>query len=448
MKTKSLFVVGLVLLLTLSFSMVMDASTLYTYNKVVEVFDWGAASPRVIINLNQKVSSSEILWNSFDVHVKSFDNRQENPFLEEGERKVREIYVSDEFGNKMEEGQHITLELEVHPNVTLGSELNYQGFNDWIEAEYTITQTKEIVTESGTIDGIIVTQVDKVFKPQIELFKLGTGTYTDPNEGEITLAYAEFSPQLDGAGKKPLIIWLHGGGEGGTDATIPLAANKAVEFAAASIQDIFGGAYVLVPQTMGRWMDPGYDDEDDGHIKVENFSGRIYPKTSKYTAALMNLIEEYVAANIGIDTSRIYIGGASNGGFMVSVMLLNYPDYFAAYFPVCGSMTPGFLFEDEVDLMGKQNIWFVVSAEDGTVPAPYYTVGLYDRIRKAGSDTAHLSYIPYVIDESGLYRDADGNPHRYDGHWSWIYAYNNDVTALVDGKEISLMDWLAQQRLP
>jgi hypothetical protein len=50
-----------------------------------------------------------------------------------------------------------------------------------------------------------------------------------------------------------------------------------------------------------------------------------------------------------------------------------------------------------------------------------------------------------VVDTSGLYKNADGTPYEYNGHWSWIYVYNNDVKTTIDGKEITLMEWLASQ---
>jgi predicted peptidase len=70
------------------------------------------------------------------------------------------------------------------------------------------------------------------------------------------MSYAYFSPK-EKQDKYPLIIWLHGGGEGGTDPTVPLLANRAANYASDEIQQYFGGAYVLVPQSPTRWMDSG-----------------------------------------------------------------------------------------------------------------------------------------------------------------------------------------------
>ncbi|MEM8888286.1 MAG: glucan-binding protein, partial [Bacteroidota bacterium] len=56
--------------------------------------------------------------------------------------------------------------------------------------------------------------------PLIDEFDLN-GKFSD---GDIHLTYASFSPKTAAKGKRPLLIWLHGGGEGGTDTSIPLIA--------------------------------------------------------------------------------------------------------------------------------------------------------------------------------------------------------------------------------
>ncbi|MGI6577165.1 MAG: hypothetical protein ACOX1Q_03760 [Eubacteriales bacterium] len=52
----------------------------------------------------------------------------------------------------------------------------------------------------------------------------------------------------------PIVVWLHGGGEGGsapTTTTTPsrLTANRVTAWGQPAAQDLFGGAYVLAPQT-------------------------------------------------------------------------------------------------------------------------------------------------------------------------------------------------------
>jgi predicted peptidase len=164
--------------------------------------------------------------------------------------------------------------MEVSPTSSLGSALNYDwattGFNDWTENKYTITQQKDIQTSAGVISDLVINKFAGETKELVEDFSSGKATYNN-----VTLSYADYAPEKDKQ-KNPLIVWLHGGGEGGTDATIPLSANKAVNFATEDIQDHFNGAYILAPQAPTYWMD-GITGRADG--------------TSKYEEALMALIK-------------------------------------------------------------------------------------------------------------------------------------------------------------
>jgi predicted peptidase len=419
------------------------------YNRVDKVFDWGTSTTKVIVNLGETISNEMVDWNSFEVYVRRSDPRLEDSFLEEGQRKIEAAYVSDSKGEKLDSGEFLTLELEVGPGLSLDSALNYvsdQGGNNWIDANYTISQLKDIETEAGTLSGIKITELNKIFRPQIEKFVTGSSFYNDSINGDINLTYAAYEPEVKDMTKKPLIVWLHGGGEGGTDPTIPLAANKSVNFASEEIQDIYGGAYVLVPQTPTRWMHPGANEGDFEHLPPDSGeNGR--PYTSKYTKALMNLIDNYVKSNMGIDRDRIYVGGCSNGGFMTVRLGIDYPDYFAALYPVCHGMTYDYLTDRDINKLVDQNIWFVSAATDSILPAPSYTIPLYDRLIKEGAQNVHLSYPEKVIDTSGKYVTENGKPYEYNGHWSWIYVYNNDLSNEINGKTTYLQNWLAKQEL-
>ncbi|GJM74041.1 hypothetical protein HMSSN036_62570 [Paenibacillus macerans] len=185
------------------------------------------------------------------------------------------------------------------------------------------------------------------------------------------------------------MIWLHGMGEGGTDPTIAIAGNKAVNFASEDIQSYFGGAYVLAPQTPTYWMD-GFNGFGDG--------------TSKYEKALMSLIRDYVAKNKDIDPKRIYIGGDSNGGYMTMLMIRDYKDYFAAAFVACEALKDSLITDKQIKEMKDLPIWFVAAKTDTVVPPIDYTVSTYSRLVNAGAKDVHMSLFNNVSDTSGLYK--------------------------------------------
>lgn len=432
-KTTMLFtlVVGIIL----SFSTVVKAKEVKkqpaSYRTVTEIEDWGAAITKVIVDLGKPVPVNSVTTDTFNVHVVRSDSRLANPFLGEGDRKVTKAYVSDKNGNPaVKTGKYAVLEMQIGPNLALSSAINYDwagtGLNAWNDNKYTITQQKDIQTGAGIISGLVVDTFTGGVRELVDEFSTGTATYDD-----ITLTYANFTPAKD-KGKNPLIIWLHGMGEGGTDATIPISGNKAVNFASENIQSYFGGAYVLAPQTPTYWMD-GFTGFGDG--------------TSKYERALMALIKEYVAQNKDIDSSRIYIGGDSNGGYMTMLMIQDYENYFAAAFTAAEALKDTLITDEDIDKMKNLPIWFVAAETDGVVPPSDYAMPTYNRLVKAGAKDVHLSLFDKVVDTTGLYKNEDGTPYEYNGHWSWIYVYNNEVAETTNGKTITIMEWLADQSL-
>lgn len=403
-----------------------------SYRTVTEIEDWGAAITKVIVDVGRPIPKDSVTTDTFNVHVVRSDSRLKTPFLEEGDRTVTEAYVSDNDGNPaVATGKYVVLEMKIGPTVSLGSPLNYDfagtRFNDWIDSKYTITQQKDILTSARTISGLVVDTFAGEKRELVDDFTTGKATFNN-----TTLTYADYTPAKD-KGKNPLIIWLHGGGEGGTDATIPLSANKAVSLSTDKIQSYFGGAYVLAPQSPTRWMHGFITGGADG--------------TSIYEEALMALIKDYVSKNPDIDPNRIYIGGASNGGYMTMLMVRDYPGYFAAAYPVCEGLNDTLITDADIQKIKETPIWFVTAKNDTTLPPAINTVPTYDRLIQAGAKNVQLSLFDDVHDTTGLYNNADGTPYQYAGHWSWIYVYNNEPTASIHGKTTTIMEWMAAQSL-
>lgn len=169
--------------------------------------------------------------------------------------------------------------------------------------------------------------------------------------------------------------------------------------------------------------------------------------TSKYENALMDLIKDYVAKNPNIDTNKIYIGGDSNGGYMTMLMARDYTNYFAAAFPTCEALKDTLISNPDIEKLKNLPMWFVAAKTDNIVPVKDYVIPTYDRLVKAGAENVHLSLFDNVIDTSGLYKKADGTPYEYEGHWSWIYVFNNKPTDTIEGKSMTIMEWLSGQSL-
>lgn len=248
--------------------------------------------------------------------------------------------------------------------------------------------------------------------------------YQDEDFGsiELTGAFRTATGRTRSAGeKRPLVIWLHGAGEGGTDPWIVLLGNRVVNLATPAIQGFFGGADILAPQCPTFWMDSGRG---------------FYTATgsSKYARALMALIRSHLESRPETDLSRIYLGGCSNGGFMTVKLIADNPGVFAAGWPVCGAFFAAWLTPSQTESLAATPLWFTHAKNDTVVPASLTSVAVTERLLKAGAADVRLSLFPEVLGE-------DGEP--YLGHFSWIYALKNECVA-EDG--LTLMEWLAAQR--
>lgn len=394
-----------------------------TYTLVVEGFDWGPGVNKVI--LANAASDEPASAADFKVYATRTSDLSENPIMPaQGERMVLGSYSSDAKGNRVANGGYLTLVLAVSPSMSIGSPFQYmRGYgNVWVDYKLSVTNTKTLQTWDKETDRII---------PLVDEFDL-SGKFTA--EG-VTMSYAAYTPETSQS-KVPLIIWLHGGGEGGTDPTVPLLGNRAANYASAEIQDYFGGAYVLAPQAPTRWMDSGNGST----------SGQV---DDIYFKALKALFEDFVAKHPNIDTDRIYVGGCSNGGYMSLKLILEYPKYFAGGYISALAYRADYLTEEKAKSIRNVPIWFVHSKDDSTTVAANTVVPVYEKLKAAGAKNVHLSFYDHVVDITNL---LGGEDYHYPGHWSWIYSHANKSQTdydgspvKVDGVPVTIMQWLAMQ---
>ncbi|SFA82160.1 Predicted peptidase [Cohnella sp. OV330] len=419
------------------------------YYTITEITDYGPFITKLVLPLRTVVKAEAVKPTSFNVYVERKDEQGEvlmlpkswsEPALKapsKGYGTILDAYPSGIDGTRGEEGAFVTLEMKHGPLDPLAASIApLNGMNEYIVSDYRITQIAEIASEAGEVlTGLVFDRCAGNTAKQAERFLQGISSFqAEP------LRYGYFVPQT-GRGKRPLIVWLHGGGEGGTDPAIAYTGNNVVNLAGDDIQAKFGGAFVLVPQAPTFWLDDG--------------SGQ-YGRTgkSKYVQALKALIDEFVALNdAAIDTDRIYIGGCSNGGFMTMRMVLDFPAYFAAAFPVCEALYDEVIGDADIERIKHLPIWLTHAKDDSIVRPEETAVPTYERLIKAGAKDVHLSYFDQVADLHGRFADERGEPFVYHEHFSWIYALNDDCRldydgqpVRADGREVSLMEWLALQK--
>lgn len=413
---------------TLISSIAVSAPHPGSYTLIIEGFDWGPAVSKVV--LHGAKAGKETNLSDFEVYVTRSTPLGEIPAAQaSGKRTVLYSYPSDEKGNRQENGEHLTLVLSVSPVNPLGSGIQYlrmgnRASNVWIDYRLTVVHAKT---------GAIWNQESGRIRPIVDDFDL-KGTFTHQN---TTLTYAAFTPKNLSA-PAPLIIWLHGGGEGGTDPTIALMGNKAYNYASPEIQVLFGeGAFVLAPQTPTFWMNAG-----EGMTR-----GQV---NDIYNAAVFALIDDFVRKNPQVDPTRIYVGGCSNGGYMSLKLILEHPSYFAAGYISALAYNNEFISDAQVQSLKQTPIWFVHAKDDSTTKAAETVLPLYDRLKKAGAKNVILSLYDTVNDITGFY---GGNDFRYNGHWSWVYSHANVARTdkdgspvLLNGRPVTIMEWTAAQK--
>jgi predicted esterase len=332
------------------------------------------------------------------------------------------------------------------------------------EATFTATTGGKAVTYTVSGDA---GNKQNIISPDTELFNVSgelSGTYKNPNtsqDEDMKLMYKAYEPAalLEDGAKNPLIIWLHGAGEGGQDPDICILGNKVSALAKDPIQSHFstdggaGGAYVLVVQCATMWMDVGDSAQGAGDA------------ASRYTQILRDAILKYLGENTDVDTSRVYVGGCSNGGYMTMNMLVEYPELFAAAYPNCeayayfeyeknadGTYKDGrslatstrWMTDEKINRVKDKPIWFVHSADDWVVDPRLTALPTYRALLDAGADNVWFSYFENVVgtDDPEANQNVVISPQYsvgpgYMGHFSWIYTLNDQVTGVQDPKAIA-----------
>ena len=335
------------------------------------------------------------------------------------ERNVLAVYPSDSRGAYNPEGEYIALGLEKAAG--WGQGLSKAG-NVWKE-EYKVKvglkpgKVLKVGKQKYTAIECETEKALKDFVSEADYFSKGTFTgRLTGKPGDVTLTYASYEPwSLKGDGvANPLVIWLHGGGEGGIDVSITLLGNEVVSLIRPEIQSHFtteggqGGAYVLSIQCPTMWMGTS-----------KGFGHGEYP--SLYADVLKSCIDEFVNQHPDIDRNRIYLGGCSNGGFMTMHMLIRNPKYFAAAYPTCEAYMDEYISDREINILAEENIWFVQSYDDTTVDAKTHCIPTFQRLVKAGAKNVWMSMFESV-------EGIDNPGQKLFGHFAWCYLFNDVVT--------------------
>lgn len=257
----------------------------------------------------------------------------------------------------------------------------------------------------------------------------GSFTYTDNNGSSITLPYRAYYPTdyNENPDKEyPILFFLHGHGECGTDNTKQLQVfgpNKLIDDIAE-----MDNCIILAPQTVcdgatnvKEWVASG--SSQAGIHQWDSAAGGLHSRKGAleeitHTLGLQAaeaLLVDFIAKN-RVDEDRVYVGGISMGGCGTWELIARRPDLFAAAVPVCGA---GIV--STAEKLVNIDIWTFHGLSDPTV-WPDGSKDMEAAIKAAGGTKIYATYFNGV------------------GHSVWNNAYN---AKNEDG--LTAAQWLLQQ---
>ncbi len=197
--------------------------------------------------------------------------------------------------------------------------------------------------------------------------------------------------KMDRSTEYPLVVFLHGSGQRGTDNKAQL--NHGVNDILKGAADLGEPVFLIAPQCpTGRWWAESTPDR----LELNDAGGK-----NSLLDAVLALVEDTAKKN-PIDRKRIYITGLSMGGFGTWDMLARSPQTWAAAIPICGG--------GQAKAAGNFKeipIWIFHGATDDVVP-PKASGMMATELDRIGGK-AKLTMYPGVGHDSWTqtYRDAE-----------------------------------------
>ena len=231
-------------------------------------------------------------------------------------------------------------------------------------------------------------------------------------ETELDLPYRVYLPSdydPESSTKYPMLFFLHGHGETGMDNTQNIRVNGGEN---KLLNDLIARDNIIIVAPQVTCDDGGNREWIDSNAHKWSQGSRASLPANPTTAmsAAMALLDEYLACG-KVDTSRVYAGGISMGGYGTWELITRRSEVFAAAIPLCGAGIPS-----EAAKLTDIAIWAFHGTADTTVPLKG-TSDMESAIKAAGGTKMKATYLAGV------------------GHSCWDQAYATS----------GLVDWLLAQ---
>ena len=257
----------------------------------------------------------------------------------------------------------------------------------------------------------------------------GLEVFEKKKDGNVL--YRLYTPEAKGP--RPLLLFLHGGGNGGTDQITHIAS----DYGCISFAKKYPDFYIMAPQA------PQQDDLSQVFKRIGklDFANSDYQDEygwhRKYLAEICDLIRAMIADG-KVDEQRIYVTGMSMGGAGTLRAMSVGAGLFTAAVPVCPTMTP----ETFGILKGltHEKLWIATAYVDHILYRHKYIVDAVLALKDAGNKDVRLTmYAPEDLEKYGIAADPDLPMQALMGqnHMSWVPTYHD---------EYGIMSWLTEQR--
>lgn len=221
-----------------------------------------------------------------------------------------------------------------------------------------------------------------------------------------SLQYRLLRPEVEKSGQKyPLILFLHGAGERGSDNEKQLTHGGQMFLNPVNREK--HPAFVLMPQCPeeGYWA---YLSRPVSFVPAEM---PVEQEMAPILRTVKELLDTYLALP-QVDKSRIYIIGLSMGGMGTFDMAIRYPEVFAAAVPICGTVNP-------VRLAKCKNVSFRLFHGDADNVVP--VEGSREAYKALKACGAKVEYIEFPSCSHGSWVPAFNYPDFMD----WLFSQSN-----------------------
>lgn len=250
-------------------------------------------------------------------------------------------------------------------------------------------------------------------------------------EGRVM--YRLYTPEA--SGPRPMILFLHGGGNGGHEGERDNQKHIATDYGPVNFAEDYPDIYVMAPMAVEARRDMSKMNMNRSFAGSDANNVPGYGWSRDYIALVLDIIRRMVAEG-KVDGKRIYVTGMSMGGAGTIRAMSVGSDLFAAAVPVCPTMTP-----ETFSILKsiRRPVWVTSAYIDHTLYRHKYLVDAVMYLRDHGNNNAHLTlFSPEELEKYDIAITPDlPYPRLFsENHASWVPTYKN---------EYGIMSWLLNQ---